>query len=195
MGRFRARALAWILCFSIVPAAVCQTAQKTGGERRVPKLSLNRLSRLALLISTALALTIAPCHVKLYGAATIVPALAYADGGNGNGGNGGGGNGNGGGGNGNSGGNSSSGGSNSNNSGNNSGNNNGNRGNSANHNSHVNATTGDKVEINGSTIKVIHPDGMKEEIQNGRFEMEDAFGRTIIERKATPEDLARLLAL
>ncbi|TIU63587.1 MAG: hypothetical protein E5W25_24385, partial [Mesorhizobium sp.] len=80
-------------------------------------------------------------------------------------------------------------------SGNNSGNNNGNRGNSANHNSHVNAATGDKVEINGSTIKVIHPDGMKEEIQNGRFEMEDAFGRTIIERKATPEDLARLLAL
>ncbi|BCG95650.1 hypothetical protein MesoLj131a_45140 [Mesorhizobium sp. 131-2-1] len=160
----------------------------------MPKLSLNRLSRLALGISTALALTIAPCHVKIYGAARIVPTLAYADGGNGNGGNGNGGNGNGG--NGNSGGNSSSGGGNSNNSGsNNSGNNNANRGNSANHNSHVNAATGDKIEIDGSTIKVTHLDGMKEEIQNGRFEMEDAFGRTIIEREATPEDVARLLAL
>jgi hypothetical protein len=182
---------------SIVPAAVSQTAQKTGRERRMPKLSLNRLSRLALGISTALALTIAPCHVKIYGAARIVPSLAYADGGNGNGGNGNGGNG----GNGNSGGNSSSGGGNSNNSGNgnsgnnNSGNNNANRGNSANHNSHVNAATGDKVEVDGSAIKVTHPDGMKEEIQNGRFEMEDAFGRTIIEREATPEDVARLLAL
>ncbi|TIX39097.1 MAG: hypothetical protein E5V40_17535, partial [Mesorhizobium sp.] len=78
---------------------------------------------------------------------------------------------------------------------NNSGNNNGNRGNSASHNSHVNAATGDKVEIDGDTIKVVHPDGMKEEIRNGRFEMEDALGRTIVERQATPEDLARLLGL
>lgn len=158
-------------------------------------LSLNRLSRLALGASMALALTIAPCHVKLYGAARIVPALAYADGGNGNGGNGNGGNGNGGG-NGNSGNSSSGGGNSNNNSGNNnSGNNNGNRGNSASHNSHVNAATGDKVEIDGDAIKVIHPDGMKEEIRNGRFEMEDALGRTIVERKATPEDLARLQGL
>jgi hypothetical protein len=36
---------------------------------------------------------------------------------------------------------------------------------------------------------------MKEEVQNGRFEMIDAQGRTIIERQATEEDLNRLLSL
>ena len=55
--------------------------------------------------------------------------------------------------------------------------------------------TGDKVEINGSSIEVGHADGTKEEIENGRFEMKDANGRTIVERPATEADRARLEGL
>ncbi len=61
-------------------------------------------------------------------------------------------------------------------------------------NEHVNRATGAKVEINGNNIEVVHPDGTKEEIENGRFERKNAQGRTIVERPATNADLARLRA-
>src|SRR5262245_49840488 len=32
---------------------------------------------------------------------------------------------------------------------------------------HVNPATGERVEINGNDIEVVHPDGTKEEIENG----------------------------
>ena len=51
---------------------------------------------------------------------------------------------------------------------------------------------GTKVEINGNDIEVVHASGIKEEIENGRFEMKDASGRTIVERPATAADIARL---
>ncbi|TIW73043.1 MAG: hypothetical protein E5V58_12485, partial [Mesorhizobium sp.] len=57
---------------------------------------------------------------------------------------------------------------------------------------HVNAVTGDKVEVDGKSIRVTHPNGMTEEIENGRFRMEDALGRTIVDRRATAADVARL---
>ncbi|MER8377063.1 hypothetical protein [Mesorhizobium sp. M1406] len=60
---------------------------------------------------------------------------------------------------------------------------------------HVNAATGDKVEVDGDKIKVEHPDGTTEEIENDRFEMKDALGRTTIERPATARDFSRLQAL
>ncbi|MDG4884164.1 hypothetical protein [Mesorhizobium sp. WSM4884] len=60
---------------------------------------------------------------------------------------------------------------------------------------HVNAATGDKVEVSGNSIQVTHRNGMKERIENGRFRMEDKFGRTIVERKATMADLSRLKSL
>ncbi|WP_292239125.1 hypothetical protein [Mesorhizobium sp.] len=136
-------------------------------------------------------------------ALAAAPALAGAGGnggGNGNGGSHGGGNGNGGGGNsggGNAGGNSgnsNAGGGNANaGPGNNSGKGNTSPGGKA--ASRVNAATGDIIEIDGNRITIIHRNGMKEEIENGRFEMSDAQGRTIVERRATEKDLARLLGL
>ncbi|TPI69942.1 hypothetical protein FJ423_30220 [Mesorhizobium sp. B2-8-9] len=160
--------------------------------------------------SSALALVLAPWHVTFGGVPGIVAATAYAGNGNGNGG-GNGGNGSGG----NSG---SAGGSNSGNSGDN-GNSNGqgDNGNSnagasnpnagpgnnsgkgntnpGGKNSYTNAATGDTLSIDGDKVTVIHRNGMKEQVQNGRFEMTDAQGRTIIERQATEEDLSRLLNL
>ncbi|MFC3326620.1 hypothetical protein [Mesorhizobium cantuariense] len=153
-----------------------------------------RCCRLALRLAAALALIIAPYQIAFHGS---VPGIYAASAQAGKGGNGGGGNGNGGnsgGGNsGNSGGNSSGG-----NSGNGKGNsgNNGksgsNQGKSA---SHVNAATGDKVDVTGNKITVRHPDGITEKLENGRFSMEDALGRTIIDRRATPADVSRLKAL
>ena len=61
--------------------------------------------------------------------------------------------------------------------------------------SHVNATTGDKVDIDGNRITVEHPDGLTEKVENGRFRMQDALGRTIIDRGATPADVSRLKAM
>ncbi|MBZ9953249.1 hypothetical protein [Mesorhizobium sp. BR1-1-15] len=149
---------------------------------------------LALRAVPALALTIAPYHLDFHGsAAGIVASSAQAKpggnsgngggGGNGNGGNGGNGN-NGGGNNGNAGGN-----------GNNGGGNNG-KGKGANSSGkHVNATTGDRVEIDDNKIVVQHPNGFGEEIEKGRFKMTDALGRTIVERPATAADISRLKGL
>ncbi|KAA3441832.1 hypothetical protein C7I87_33720 [Mesorhizobium sp. SARCC-RB16n] len=172
-----------------------------------------RCCRLALGSAALLALTIAPYGIAFHGFVPgIEPATALA----GKGGNGGGNNGNG---NGNGGGNGNSGGGNSGDSGGNSGNGNG-GGNNGNGNgnsggnsdngggdagsgkgqgddnsSHVNATTGDKVDVDGSQISVQHPDGLTEKIENGRFRMKDALGRTIIDRRATQADVNRLKAL
>ncbi len=149
-------------------------------------------SRFVLRALTALALVIAPFHFSIDGP---VAAKAHAGkGGNGNGGNG---NGNGGGssggnGNGNSGGNNGNGNSGNSNSG---GKGKGNSASKASTVDHVNTLTGDKVEVNGKSIKVTHPNGMKEEIENGRFRMEDALGRTIVDRAATAADMARLKSL
>ncbi|TIW23216.1 MAG: hypothetical protein E5V63_25295 [Mesorhizobium sp.] len=139
---------------------------------RVPR--MGQLGWLVLRVFAALALIFAPFHLSVDGVATN---KAYA-------GKGGGGNGNGGGnsGNGNSG--------NSNAGGNGKGNSKGKAGDAS--VDHVNAVTGDKVEIDGKNIRVTHPNGMKEEIENGRFRMEDALGRTIVERAATAADVARL---
>ena len=49
--------------------------------------------------------------------------------------------------------------------------------------------------MEGNKIEVKHPDGIREEIENGRFEMKDALGRTIVERPATANDISRLQAL
>ncbi|TPN76011.1 hypothetical protein FJ987_30545 [Mesorhizobium sp. CU2] len=59
----------------------------------------------------------------------------------------------------------------------------------------MNPATGDKVEVSGKGIQVTHRNGMKEKIENGRFRMEDKYGRTIIDRKATMADLNRLKSL
>ncbi|RUV94447.1 hypothetical protein EOA75_11485 [Mesorhizobium sp. M1A.F.Ca.IN.022.07.1.1] len=151
-----------------------------------------RFVRLTLRAAAALALFAAPGHFTSNSLAKLLVATAYADDGGGNG-NGGGGNGGGGNAGGNSG-NSNAGGGNANaGPGNNSGKGNTSPGGKA--ASRVNAATGDIVEIDGNRITIIHRNGMKEEIENGRFEMSDAQGRTIVERRATEKDLARLLGL
>lgn len=160
--------------------------------------------RLALRSAAALALTIAPYQIAFHGSA---PGIHAASAQAGKGGNGGGNNGNG---NGNGGGNGSNGNSSGNgNSGNGNGNGNsssGNSGDDGNSNagssqdsngtsSHVNAATGDKVDVAGKNITVVHPDGITEKVESGRFKMQDALGRTIIDRQATPADTKRLKAL
>jgi hypothetical protein len=151
-----------------------------------------RCCRLAL--KAALALTIAPYQIVLDGSVSgIQTASAYAKSGGNSGGGGGGGNGG------------NSGGGNGGNSGNGNGNGNGNSGNNGNNGksgsnqgksgSHVNAKTGDKVDVTGNKITVRHPDGITEKLENGRFSMKDALGRTIIDRQATPADANRLKGL
>jgi hypothetical protein len=162
-----------------------------------------RCRRLTLVSAAALALTIVPYRISLHGSAPGIDAVTAqaAKGGNG-GGNNGNGNGNGGG-NGNENGGNSSGG--------NSGNGNGNGGNSGTDGdgdgsgssngqsdkgaSHVNTATGDKVDVSDNKITVTHPDGIVEKVESGRFKMQDALGRTIIDRRATPADVSRLKAL
>ena len=54
---------------------------------------------------------------------------------------------------------------------------------------------GAKVEIRGNNVEVVHASGIKEEVENGRYELKDAAGRTIVERRATAADIARLAGL
>ncbi|AZO15584.1 hypothetical protein EJ069_13165 [Mesorhizobium sp. M2A.F.Ca.ET.043.05.1.1] len=177
-----------------------------------------RLADLSLRFSVALAVVVAPCLLAP-GNVTKLVSAAYAgngnSGGNGNGGN----SGSGGGSNSGSAGGSNSGSAGGSNSGNagddgnaggnsdnsNAGGGNPNAGpgnnsgkghaNPGGKNSYTNAATGDTLSIDGNKITVVHRNGMKEEVRNGRFEMTDAQGRTIIERQATEEDLNRLLSL
>jgi len=60
---------------------------------------------------------------------------------------------------------------------------------------HIDPATGAKVEVSGNSIEVRHANGVKEELENGRYEMKDANGRTIVERTATAEDIARMTDL
>lgn len=60
---------------------------------------------------------------------------------------------------------------------------------------HIDPETGAKVEVSGNSIEVRHANGVKEELEDGRYEMKDAGGRTIVERTATADDIARLTAL
>jgi len=138
----------------------------------------------ALWAVASLALAVAPLHVSPDGCQF---AKAYDDkgcggnsgggGGNSGGGNSGNGNGNSGNGNGNSG---------------NGNSDNGNGNNPGNSETHVNTTTGDTVEVGAGAVEVTHRNGMKEKVENGRFRMEDQYGRTIVDRKATAADVDRL---
>jgi hypothetical protein len=56
----------------------------------------------------------------------------------------------------------------------------------------VNPKTGDRVRFDGAGIEVVHRNGMRERISRGSYKMTDNRGRTIIERRATGADLARL---
>jgi len=62
-------------------------------------------------------------------------------------------------------------------------------------NEHVNPVTGTMIEINGSNVEVLHRDGFREEIVDGRYSMNDAQGRLIVERSATESDRARFRAM
>jgi len=59
----------------------------------------------------------------------------------------------------------------------------------------LNPATGDQVRVRGNSIDVLHRNGMRERVKAGRYLMKDAEGRTIIERRATGADLARLRAM
>ena len=59
----------------------------------------------------------------------------------------------------------------------------------------LNLATGDRIKVDGPNIEVMHPDGMKEEIAKDRYAMTDAKGRTIINRRVTASDRARLRAM
>ncbi|TPK69767.1 hypothetical protein FJ930_21120 [Mesorhizobium sp. B2-4-15] len=167
-----------------------------------------RCFRLALGSASALALTVAPYHIAFHGFAPglyAASAQAGKGGGNSGGGNSGNGGGNSSGGNSGNGGGNSGGGNSGNGNGNNPGTGSGDDGsgnpgsspgqNNSGASSHVNVATGDKVEVDGKKITVQHPDGLTEKIENGRFRMEDALGRTIIDRRVTPADISRLKAL
>lgn len=49
------------------------------------------------------------------------------------------------------------------------------------------------VSVDGRHLEVTTRDGYRQEIRNGRFEMKDRFGRTVVERRATPDDRTRIL--
>jgi len=53
---------------------------------------------------------------------------------------------------------------------------------------------GASVGNRGSALRVRHAKGISEEIKDGRYIMKDAQGRTIVNRRATKDDQARLLS-
>lgn len=60
---------------------------------------------------------------------------------------------------------------------------------------HFDPETGARIEVSRGSIEVIHANGIKVEIEDGRFEMKDALGRTIVERPATRADFDEIEAL
>jgi hypothetical protein len=56
----------------------------------------------------------------------------------------------------------------------------------------VNPKTGDRVRFDGAGVEVLHRNGMRERVNRSSYKMTDSKGRTIIERRATGADLARL---
>lgn len=157
------------------------------------KSTLTRTLLLALRGSTVLALVAAPYQLSFGSLGKIQLASAYAESEGGSGGSGGGdghgGNSGSGGDGDHGGGNSGPGGGGDDGAGHDAGDDNGHHG-----QEHVNAA-GDKVEISDDKTEVTHPDGTKEEIEDGRLEVKDASGRTIVERPATAEDISRLQSL
>ena len=51
-----------------------------------------------------------------------------------------------------------------------------------------------EIERSARGIEVSYADGWREELENGRYELKDAQGRTVVERRATTEDMQRLSA-
>lgn len=49
-----------------------------------------------------------------------------------------------------------------------------------------------EIERSARGIEVTYADGWREELENGRYELKDAQGRTVVERTATGQDVARL---
>lgn len=60
---------------------------------------------------------------------------------------------------------------------------------------YINVTTGDRIEVRGASVGVVHSNGLSERIDGGHYEMRDAMGRTIIRRQAKKSDRARLLRM
>jgi hypothetical protein len=52
-----------------------------------------------------------------------------------------------------------------------------------------------KSESTGASIEVVYRSGWKEEIEGGRYELKDPYNRTVVERPASAEDVARLRAI
>ena len=52
-----------------------------------------------------------------------------------------------------------------------------------------------KVEREGNSIEVVWGNGVKEEIEAGRYERKNAAGDTVVERRATAADRQRLRAI
>ena len=150
-----------------------------------------------LLASVALSAALATLPLRLAADHPFAPvgwSQASADqgsgGGGGNSGSGGGGLGGGG----NSGsGNSGSGGSGSGGSGGNSGS--GGRGSGHVSSGHYDGANGARIEVEGDSIEITYPDGWKEELEGSRYELKDPYGRTVIERPATPADRTRMEAV
>lgn len=51
------------------------------------------------------------------------------------------------------------------------------------------------IEVSSSGVEVRYSDGTREEIDNGRYEREDAAGRMVEQRPATQADIDRLMSL
>lgn len=49
-----------------------------------------------------------------------------------------------------------------------------------------------KIERSSSGLEVSYSNGVREEIENGRYEMKNAAGRTVLERRATQADVDRM---
>ena len=49
--------------------------------------------------------------------------------------------------------------------------------------------------MEGSNIEIVFPNGWKAELENGVFELKNPSGRTVIERPATAEDIARMQSI
>jgi len=54
---------------------------------------------------------------------------------------------------------------------------------------------GERIEIRGSSIAIIYPDGFREAIRNGVLELTDPQGRRVVRRRANGNDLSRIRAL
>jgi hypothetical protein len=49
-----------------------------------------------------------------------------------------------------------------------------------------------KIEQNGADFEIVYSNGIKEEVEGGRYELKNAAGRTVVERTATAADLSRM---